>query len=210
MAEVQIPVGYVQLIWSLVHTGIQHTALVTIGGKVESPPFTLANTTSCRSEFNTAYAPVHDNEVVYARCVALVGNDGPLLRYESNGTGAGTRAAQVVIPPNVSYLVKKTTAFSGRQYRGRMYLPYVSTNDVDQTGKLTTAATTLLNTANTNLLTNLVTVAGCNLSEVSLLHADRLDANGDPIPGSAPLPTPISSLAVGTFVATQRRRLKRV
>lgn len=210
MAEVQIPVGYVQLVWSLVHTGIQHTALVTIGGKVEAPPFTLANTTQCRSEFNTAFAPLHDSEVVYARCVALVGNDGPLIRYESNGTGAGTRAAGTVQPPNVAYLLKKTTSFSGRQYRGRMFIPYVNPLDTDQAGKMTSGGTTLLNTAGAALLANLVSVAACNLNEVSLLHADRLDANGDPIPGTAPLPTPIVSLAAGTFVATQRRRLNRV
>lgn len=203
MAEVQIPVGYVQLTWSLVHTGIQHTALVTLGAKVEAAPFTSANAASCLAEYRTAFLAVHDSEITYARCVGLVGNDGPLLRVEAAGSTAGTRGATVVQPPNVCYVLRKTTAFSGRQYRGRMYVPYVSPLDVDQAGKLTGAAVTLLNTAGNGLIAALVSVAGCNISEVSLLHAA-------PQSGSPPLPTPIVTMGATPFVGTQRRRLTRV
>jgi hypothetical protein len=134
--------------------------------------------------------------------VALIGNDGPLIRFEASGTTQGSRAAQVIMPPNNSYLIRKTTSFSGRRYRGRMFIPFVASGAaaVGQSGLLAAGELTILTARATALFTSLV-AAGPNASELSLLHAVGLT--------STPSPTTVASLQADDFIATQRRRLAR-
>lgn len=210
MSEIIIPPGYVQLTHSLTHAGNTHTALVTIGGKVESAPFNQANCASHHNIFVAAMAPLWDSEITFSRTVALVGNDGPALRYEVSGTNPGTRTTGTSLPPAVSIVVRKVTAFAGRQYRGRMYLPFPSTLDFGQGGAWASGRQAAVQTLVTTLFGDMTAGTGNNLSEVTLLHADRVDSNGDPIPGSAASPTPITALQVTNFAGTQRRRQVRV
>lgn len=202
MADLVIPTGYGLWTFELQHAGIQHTALVTLGFKVATPPYTQAQCANALAQFATSMAALHDNEVTYARCIALIGNDGPLIRFEASGTTTGSRAAVTILPPNVSYLLRKTTGFSGRRYRGRMFIPFVAQGGgvVGQNGQLAAGELAALNARGVALLANLV-AAGPNASELSLLHAVGLTAT--------PSPTPITTLAGDDFVATQRRRLAR-
>lgn len=202
MADLQIPTGYGLWTFELQHAGLQHTSFVTLGFKVLTPPYTQTNTTNALAGFASAMQPLHDNEVTYSRCVALVGNDGPLIRFESTGTTQGSRVTQNIMPPNVSYLIRKATGFSGRRYRGRMFVPFVASGAgvVSQAGQLTSGELTILQARAGGLLTNLV-AAGPNASELSLLHAVGQT--------SVPSPTPITALNADDFVATQRRRLSR-
>lgn len=202
MADLQIPTGYGLWTFELQHAGLQHTAFVTLGFKVLTPPYTQTHTANALSAFATAMNPLHDNEVAYSRVVALIGNDGPLLRFESTGVATGSRTTLNILPPNVSYLIRKTTGFSGRRYRGRMFVPFVASgaSAVSQAGQLASAELTILQARAGALLTNLV-AAGPNASELSLLHAVGQS--------SVPSPTPITTLSADDFVATQRRRLAR-
>jgi hypothetical protein len=200
--ELTIPAGYGM--WTFEHqqVGVQHTALVTLGFKVATPPYTQAQCTSAGTAYLAAMTTLWDAEVTITRVIANIGNDGPPIRFESAINTACTRSAVAILPPNVTYLVRKTTAFGGRRYRGRMYLPFVSSTDTGtvQTGALTPAAFTLLQGRATALLTNLV-AAGPNASELSLLHAEGKS--------TTPAPTPIQQLAADDFIATQRRRMVR-
>lgn len=203
MAEIQIPPGYVQLVHSIQHAGIQHTALFSIAGKVESAPFTQANTSAHHNIVVGALASLYDSEITFSRTVALVGNDGPPNRYEVTGTNPGTRAAQTTLPPAVSVVVRKVTAFAGRQYRGRMYLPFPSTLDIGQGGSWLSGRQAAWQTALNTLFSDMTAGLSNNLSEVSLLHAA-------PQSGTIPSPTPITTLLVTGFAGTQRRRQVRV
>ncbi len=203
MTDLVIPPGYVNLTYTLTHATIQHAALFSIGGKVEGAPFTQANADSCLAQAVTSLASLWDNEVTFGRVVASVGNDGPLIRYESIGTGVGTATTRTTLPPAVSVVVRKVTGFGGRQYRGRMYLPFPATVDFGQGGQWVSGRQTVWQTAAATFGAALISVAGNNLSELSLLHSP-------PMVGSTPLPTPITALLATNFCGTQRRRQQRV
>jgi hypothetical protein len=201
MADLVIPTGYGLWQFEMTHATIAHKAICTLGFKVATPPYTQAQAASALAAWALAVKPIHDSEVTYSRVVALIGNDGPLIRYESLGVVTGTRTTQVIAPPNVTYLLKKTTAFAGRRFRGRMYLPFVSTINLAQTGQLNSTELTLLGTLTAAIQSGLV-AAGPNASELDILHAES------PL-SSLPSPTPVTNVFAETVVATQRRRLER-
>lgn len=200
MADLVVPTGFGLWTFYMQHTGIQHTAVCTLGFEVATPPYTSTNCANALSAWATNMAALHDSEVVYSRCVALIGNDGPPLRFEAVGTGTGSRSLIPIAPPNVTYLARKVTSFAGRRYRGRMYIPYVSNAGINQTGTLTSAELTIL-TARLAATVSALVAAGPNAASLRLLHA------------SSPLsatPTPTACvLQADDFVATQRRRLER-
>ena len=200
MADLDIPTGYGLWQFYMTHVGIGHTAIVTLGFKVATPPYTEVQGGNALAAFATAMAPLHDAEIVYARLVTLIGNDGPLIRFEAGGSTPGSRGAQIINPPNVTYLIRKRTSLAGRRYRGRMYVPFVSTTDSTQTGALTGTASTLLSARASALTTGLI-AAGPNASEFDVLHATS--------PLSVTPPPTTCTLLSENFVATQRRRLVR-
>lgn len=204
MTELVIPPGYVLLTTYMRHATMAHTALWSVGAKVRSAPYDQASTDAMFTVINTALKAQYDAEVTFLKTVALVGNDGPKLRFESSNTSVvGTHSALSTLPPNVALVVGKHTSFAGRQYRGRFYLPYPSTTDTNQDGSLTSSATTAWGGAIANLYTNMTTTGAHNVNELDILHAP-------PLVGSVPDPTPIGGFRLGAFVGTQRRRLVRV
>lgn len=119
-----------------------------------------------------------------------------------NATGAfaevpanvpGTNATQAV-PPNVSALIEKTTAFGGRQGSGRMFFPGIPESQVLSNGALLSAFVSLLE-AGWQAFQTAMETAGHDLV---LLHT---------IAGNDP--DVLADLTVDPTVATQRRRLRR-
>jgi len=201
MADLVIPVGFGLWQFSMTHATIAHTAISGMGFSVATPPYTQANLNAALAAWATAVGPLHDAEVTYAKAVALIGNDGPAIRFESAGVATGGRAVVTISPPNVTYLVKKSTAFAGRRYRGRLYLPFVNSAGVTQTGQLSGAELTILSARATAISANLLG-AGTGAGGLYLLHSES------PL-SELPLPTAIVNLTAETTVATQRRRLER-
>ena len=107
---------------------------------------------------------------------------------EVSGTASGT-----ISPPQVCFLLRKITALGGRRNRGRLYLPGVREAAYDDEGKLTSTANSELVSAADGLIADLGTAD----MTMEILHSD------------GGTPTDVTSLAVGQFLATQRRRLKR-
>src|SRR6476660_4846863 len=202
MADLVIPPGYGLFQLQLHHATIAHTAVCTFGFQIASPPFTQGQNDTCLADFRSALLSLYDSEVTFARLSTLVGNDGPLMRVESAGTGNGTRASVTIASPSVTYLVKRTTGFAGRRYRGRCYLPFVNAGGVTQTGQLSGAELTLLTSAVAALTTNIVGVPATNVSAWALLHSTS------PL-SSTPPPTVVTATTAEPIVATQRRRLQR-
>lgn len=202
MADLEIPVGFGLWSFHMQHVGIAHTAIVTLGFEVDTPAYSQAENDAALTAWRTALAPMYDNEVLFSRLTTLIGNDGPLIRFESSGVLAGTRAAQSIAPPNVTYLIRKASGFAGRRFRGRMYLPFASEGGIEQTGALTTAELVILTTAAAALEAGMVDPA-IGSAGLFLLHSESTLS-------VTPDPTPVLNLVASNFVATQRRRLKRL
>lgn len=114
------------------------------------------------------------------------------------GTLTAPTNAQPVFAP---YVVSKTTLFAGRQYRGRMYVPFLQEdeNTVDPVGII--GATQQVAEQNKwNAYFTAVTTGGAYVPY--LLHAA-------PKVGSTPSPTAIQSLFVRGVCGVQRRRRAR-
>jgi hypothetical protein len=204
MADLEIPTGFGLWQFYMTHATIAHVAISTLGFEVATPPYTQANAAAALAAWALAVKPMHDGEVQYSRVVALIGNDGPLIRFDSGGLVVGTRATLTIAPPNVSYLLRKSTQFAGHRYRGRMYIPFVNVGGITQTGALQGAEATLLATCAAAIQTNLVggTTGSASLR---LLHGESLTVP----PSAIPPPTTISLISSEGTVATQRRRLER-
>lgn len=93
----------------------------------------------------------------------------------------------------VSLLVKKNTAFGGREGSGRMFWPGLVEPDIGSDGTIESSALTALQTAFESFRTGMSSAG----------HALRLLHN------SATTPYLITSLAVDPVAATQRRRQRR-
>lgn len=115
---------------------------------------------------------------------------GPTGEYAATVNGA---ISGVACPPNVAILIQKQTAFGGRTGRGRMYLPGVASQGVNDNGTIKTA----------------------ELIDINGRAADFLSAMGDfgyplaLLSATASDPKPITALSCGASVATIRRRLRR-
>jgi hypothetical protein len=103
-----------------------------------------------------------------------------------------------VSSPQVSFLVKKATALSGRANRGRMYIPGVIETDVDDQGKVLPARITAMNAVLLDIQDLTDDTSGAITTSVLLHEA-----------GVTPPPTTITSLLLSNIVSTQKRRLVR-
>lgn len=124
------------------------------------------------------------------------GNIGGDTRIDGSMAGeVGTNGTEP-LPQNSAILIRKSTGQGGRRAQGRLYVPGLDNTDVAANGSLTAAAQAALQTQADGLLTDLNALAV--VDNVVLLH------------NSAPFdPSPILSLTVQKFLATQRRRMRR-
>lgn len=108
-------------------------------------------------------------------------------RFGGNADGA--------IPQNTAILVKKVTGLGGRRNRGRMYIPGLTQEDVDNAGMLASARLAAWGTAVNNFLLGIE--SGSFMDRAVVFHS-----SGDLTPAI------VEDLVVDARVATQRRRLR--
>lgn len=198
MSEFILPPGFAHTTISFRTALVARTMLSTIAFEVDTPPFTQANNDSLYLGLTTALRPLYDADMLFPEIVTLVGGDPP-TRFVTTGALVGSRAALNEPSVNVSYLITKATGFSGRRYRGRMYVPSANEAAFDSSGRLSAGELTVLQTAADALEAALVSAPGAsNAAGVVLLHS-----------GEPSTPTPVTALQAGSIVATQRRRLVR-
>ena len=125
---------------------------------------------------------------------------GDLFSFVANTT-VPAGVSEEAEAPQVAALVKKSTMFAGRQFRGRLFVPGLRAAAVESDGLMTNGA--------------LAGVQGIfDLGPNSLLqqHATRdvpmVLLHNDPLLGAAPAPSVIDNLFAERLVATQRRRLR--
>jgi hypothetical protein len=126
----------------------------------------------------------------------IVGADGPESEFDSvSSAGVGGRSGDFE-SPMVQGLIRKSTAFAGRKYRGRMYIPDMADSTVDYNGNVNTTGRTLLQGIADQWMT--LNAIDALLLLPQLLHTAEVLA-----------PTEVTSLLVENKVATQRRRYNR-
>lgn len=114
------------------------------------------------------------------------------------GSNSGSVAGNA-LAPNTAFLVTKTTATPGRQGRGRMYLPWVPEDAVDDFGQVDVTARGNVQTAVTDFVADLQ--SSDLVGEWVVLHE-----LGSPLEEN---PSEVLSVGCSALVATQRRRLRR-
>lgn len=129
-----------------------------------------------------------------------VQGDGGSTPYVYGVNTAGTGAAGNALAPQVSWLVQKRTRTPGRFARGRMYVPGISEDLVDDIGKLTGSVADQCATQMNLFRDDLLGYPSGEL--VPVVHSGN--AAGRPQANYA-----IEQFTVDPFCATQRRRLKR-
>lgn len=133
-----------------------------------------------------------------------VGNDGgPPSVYEyalpdpQEGTADGAS-----LPPNSAYLVKKATGAAGRRARGRLYLPGVGEDEVNNNGVVAPSFVTTLQGKLDDWFEGARDgVGSAGPAPMVLLHRSEGA-------GTEPPPTVITGLQLQSQIATQRRRLR--
>jgi hypothetical protein len=200
--DLSIPPGFAQLTFYVSNSTVGHRCVWTIGAALSGGGLTPGQGAALFVAASGALAPIWDSAVTQQGFHALIGSDGPPMALDIAGNVQGSASILTMAPPNVSYLVKKTTAFAGRQYRGRLYLPFVPTNELSEAGTFIGATATRLTTAMVNLFAAPGTGSTTGVTGWVLLHRETPA-------GAAPAPTPITSFQPTFTVATQRRRLER-
>jgi hypothetical protein len=201
-SQLVIPPGYAQFSFFLNNATVGHRCVWTIGGKLAGSGLSPAQGAALQLAVATALKPLWDSQVMQTGFHALIGNDGPPMALDVSDNTVGTATTLQMLPPNVTYLLKKSTAFAGRAFRGRIYLPFVDNGAVSEAGVVSGARMTALIAAAAALFTAPGTGSSTGVTGWWLLH--RAEPGVTP-----PAPTQITNISTTSMVATQRRRLER-
>jgi len=116
--------------------------------------------------------------------------------YCALARGFGT-SGDHLLPTQAAAIISFRTAFRGAAGRGRMYKPFLSTDEIEDTGELTSTALTVLDSYGNALITQTVNNAGATGSITLKLV----------VTGAAETPlTNVESILIRSYLGTQRRR----
>jgi len=188
----EIPSGFGQAVAQFGFTLGQSNPLAMVFG-YENPNASSAATQAqsigdeVASVFGTS---IFTDQVIFQQ-LSVIQNPGQqtgLAVYNQAG-GNGSPST----PPNTCLLVHKTTTLGGRQGRGRMYWPSLSTADINEAGVINPASLASFTTNMNNFLLGLTAA----FAPMYLLHTSPVLA-----------PTQVTALVVDPIAATQRRRMR--
>lgn len=193
MPPTPIPDGFGIATLKVLRTGASAPDVWTFGYALPagaSTPDGNANTISS-SWVNQFTAASTLNVYTYIGCHVLQNEGGFLSAGDKVSSVAGTLSAAAAAPA-IAVRVTKRTAFAGRKYRGRVFLPpaYVSETNINEAGVIDASTLASIQTKATAFYAAMVTAD----MPLHLLHS------------GATAPTAITSLIVRTSVGTQRRR----
>lgn len=197
MANPVIPTNYALILCSFRHAQVSRSAAITFGVHDESGALTPLETLTAAIDVASATLRTEvDNQVTIGPGTAtfqLAGGE-----YASV-TGGGSRpgaASYDSVPSNTAVLVQKRTDAPGRRNRGRFFMPWsVSETFVGESGIIVQPTVDALQDACDDFLAGLAT-AGIPMH---LFHGAGTGVS---------TPTPVTSLAVQSIVATQRLRMR--
>lgn len=202
MANLIIPPGYAQCAFRVSNATVGHVCVWTVGVKLAGSSWSQIQQANFFSDVSDALKPLWDSNVTQTGFHALIGNDGPPLSADVSAAVIGTSGAMITASPNVTYLLRKITGFAGRAFRGRAYLPFVNSGELDENGRLSGTVLTRFQTASVALLAAGASIAGGGVDGYYLLH--RVGSAG-----AGEGPTLVTDFQASNVVATQRKRLER-
>lgn len=201
-SNVVIPPGFVHISYRITSSAVGHRCAFTVGAKLSGPTWSITDQGDWNLAVGNALKTMYDSQVTIGGFHALIGSDGPPMAADVVAGTTGTRSSVICAPPNVTHLVKKTTAFAGKRYRGRMYWPFVDGQALTEAGQINGTPLSLFQTAVVAFSNTFLSSAGNGLDGAYLLHRGEAGA-------SVPAPTLITDFGASPWVATQRRRLER-
>lgn len=192
MASLLIPPGFVNV--KARYSNVQGHLCQNACGYAIDDPLIQADADDVSDYLAAAYLQQLSTVSQWFGVVIDIGNDGPPLQLESSSSaGTGVRGGDEP-PPMVQGLLKKSTGFAGRAFRGRMFIPDLYESQVNNNGALNGTAITLL--ADIANAWASLGVASVKFVAPQLLHP-------------AEAPTEIVSITPDNNVATLRRRYER-
>lgn len=143
-------------------------------------------------------------ERLIARNVTATGG----LEFTSTNLPATGATAGPTLTNETALCISWRTGISGRSFRGRSYLPGVSTvhTDGDDTNRLTSAVAANAKDAADQFIASLG-AAGFQLCVAS--YFSGVDVDGNPIPRAVGIYTPVTGAVVNPRLDSQRRRMPR-
>lgn len=191
-----IPPGFANVALRFDHSSYPRPAYTTFGvdlGSASGDPDTLADTLALN--LTPSIPSQLDSNVTWSETRIWIGQDGGDPIIGINNTPRQGQASRTSVSPGVAVLVRKNTATGGRRGRGAMYLPwYVNQTAVSETGIIASASMTALNTAMSNLMSDL----SSSPFSMVLLHSAGISVPPDP--------SPVTSLSVSQVISRQGRR----
>lgn len=196
MADQHIPIGFARVTLGYTRSGDPEEMLNVYGSALDTDGPTTAATWSTvhAAELNGQIASSITLTSVTCEVGSLTGAP-PYLTFQINPNTGGGASGYDLDPPNVSILVKKSTAAAGRQGRGRIYWPVAGSAFSNNIGVLDGTTLAGLQAAFDDFLAGL----DANGATMFLLHGAGLPITD---------PSEVTSLTVDPKVATQRRRLR--
>lgn len=200
MPEVTIPVGFGSAAVRMLDSAEGKITSFTFG--IISPDLVTAEDSanaivSALTFTGSLCAPVNYAAATYLESVyVLVHKAAGFQSFEQSVHIVGTRTGSAVVPPQTALGMKKRTAFVGKTRRGRLYLPapFMLTNDVFESGRLTSSRMSTINASAVIFLSELNT----SQAAMYLLHTNPTEA-----------PDIVLTLTAAEILRTQRRRLPR-
>lgn len=194
-----IPAGHALIAHGIRLVGDLEPMITTLGVKLNTAVIGELEdlTNDLFGFFKTAWLGELNNFYALTGVTAYANFAGERIVVASDTPEAVCTVVDPALPQNCAFLVKKRTAFGGRQNRGRMYIPGCPQESVDASGVLTAGKVASIAG---KLNTWLDAINGhAHVDTAVVLHG----------PGTfSPTPTPITSLTVDARIATQRRRLR--
>lgn len=203
-----IPVGAMHVVQPLFHTGDIRNVSVTYAVNHTFNPILDTEAQTLINDLQTAFNDAAGMRSAFDSEVSVL----PPIGYYRQSLGAGLKAvtaagaaqpglqATTGVTPQVAVLVTERTAFVGRAFRGRMFLPWwINEAGVDELGAILTADLTARQGLVDGWQDDVEALA--SVSAFALLHDSASPAAGNH--------EDITTLQVRAKVGTQRRRLRR-
>jgi hypothetical protein len=200
MADVIIPSGYGLCVVKHLAANVGKTSTVTWGYTLPVSGTASDNALLIRDAITDTTALFDDTQMaagsVLTDIYVLENRAGVHTSYDLPVNLAGTRTGGAVPPPQVAVGVKKTTAFAGKAFRGRFYLPnsWLIAGDFIDNASLTGTRQGQLQTR-AEATRALLLGSGVPMQ---VLHTAADDA-----------PSPVLLLSIAGKLRTQRRRVPR-
>lgn len=188
-----VPAGFAAVAIPFSHDGLARRAFITFGVDFDvgmSSPSEIGDAVMTALDDSWQSFVTTNVDMGPAQVSANFGG-GPVSGESAITLSGGTGMQS--IPSNGALLVRKSSILSGRENRGRYYVPWcLEESDVDEIGIIDGTTRSDWQTGQDNFLAELTS----NGVPMVILH------------NAAGSPATVSSLTVGPVIATQRRRLR--